>query len=319
MFFNSNIFATLKDDLHAASLEFIGTVLFLLLGLGGVQSAAFSNQMATHAADSGTGDRSINKVASIEQLTYIAVSMGLALLVSAWLFFRVTGGLFNPAVSTSLLLIGAIGPVRFVLYCIAQLAGGIVASALLLALVPGPLVVNTSPGPATNLLQAVCIEMIITAALCLAVLMLAAEKHRSTPFAPIGIGLTLLVCQLWAVPFTGAAMNTARAFGPSVVTSFSSSHWVYWVGPFLGSLLATGFYTFLKMIEYGRLNPEQDNPLAESPPNPVQTISQVVHAATSNNTLNQHTSARNGGSSHIREKGKTSEESRRETLNDSPV
>jgi aquaporin related protein len=54
----------------------------------------------------------------------------------------VTGGVFNPAVSTALLLIGAIGPVRFVLYCIAQMVGGIVASALLLALLPGELVVT---------------------------------------------------------------------------------------------------------------------------------------------------------------------------------
>ncbi|KAF8577880.1 aquaporin-like protein [Ramaria rubella] len=271
--------------------------MFLLLGLGGVQSAAFSNQQATQAADSQSGGQSINKVASIEQLTYIAISMGLSLLVSAWLFFRVTGGLFNPAVSTSLLLIGAIGPIRFVLYCIAQLVGGIVASALLLALVPGPLVFNTSPGPSTSLTQAVFIEMFITAALCLAVLMLAAEKHRSTPFAPIGIGLTLLVCHLWAVPYTGAAMNTARAFGPAVITRFNSSHWVYWVGPCLGSLLATAFYAFLKSIKYYRLNPEQDNPQAESPANPVDTITQAIYVASStpHSSTHQSVAYMNGG------------------------
>ena len=38
-----------------------------------------------------------------------------------------------------------------------------------------------------NLAQGVFIEMFITAALCLAVLMLAAEKHSSTPFAPVRI------------------------------------------------------------------------------------------------------------------------------------
>jgi len=314
---SSKLFATLGEDVHAASLEFIGTVLFLLLGLGGIQSAAFSNQAATSQA--AGGDQSINKVASIEQLTYIAVSMGLALLVSAWLFYRVTGGLFNPAVSTSLLFIGAIGPVRFVLYCIAQLAGGIVAFALLLALLPGPLVVNTSPGPSVNRAQAVFIEMFITAALCLAVLMLAAEKHHSTPFAPIGIGLTLLVCHLWAVPFTGAAMNTARAFGPAVVTQFDSAHWVYWLGPFLGSLLATGFYTFLKMIKYWRLNPEQDSPQGDSPPNPVQTISQAVAAVTSRNSQSQPAGDSHGGSSSIREKGHVSEDLRGHIVDDSPV
>jgi hypothetical protein len=42
-------------------------------------------------------------------------------------------------------------------------------------------------------------------------------------------------------------MNTARAFGPAVVTGFvTPHHWVYWVGPFLGSLLAAGFYAALK-------------------------------------------------------------------------
>jgi glycerol uptake facilitator-like aquaporin len=46
-----------------------------------------------------------------------------------------------------------------------------------------------SPVPAANinLAQGVFIEMFITAALCLAVLMLAAEKHSSTPFAPVRV------------------------------------------------------------------------------------------------------------------------------------
>lgn len=46
--------------------------MFLLLGLGGIQSAAYSNQAATQAANTAQGGMSINKVASIEQLTYIA-------------------------------------------------------------------------------------------------------------------------------------------------------------------------------------------------------------------------------------------------------
>jgi aquaporin rerated protein, other eukaryote len=46
---------------------------------------------------------------------------------------------------------------------------------------------STMLGPQTNKAQGVFIEMFTTAALCLAVLMLAAEKHITTPFAPVSL------------------------------------------------------------------------------------------------------------------------------------
>ncbi|KIK39610.1 hypothetical protein CY34DRAFT_808064 [Suillus luteus UH-Slu-Lm8-n1] len=201
--------------------------------------------------------------------------MGFSLLVSAWLFYRITGGLFNPNITLALFLVGLVKPVRFVLFCVAQLVGAIAASALLSALTPGPLYVNTFLQQGINSFQGVFIEMFLTATLALAVLMLAAEKSQVTPFAPIGIGLTLFVGHLWAVFYTCASMNTARSFGPAVITGFPyPDHWVYWVGPFLGSLLGATFYSMLKWIQYQDLNPgqssteEKDSPdlLAEAPP-----------------------------------------------------
>lgn len=73
---------------------------------------------------------------------YIATCMGFSLLVSAWIFYRITGSLFNPNVSLALWIIGAIGTVRFILCCIAQLAGGVVAAALIRVLTPGPFIVK---------------------------------------------------------------------------------------------------------------------------------------------------------------------------------
>ncbi|KDQ16132.1 hypothetical protein BOTBODRAFT_173408 [Botryobasidium botryosum FD-172 SS1] len=263
-----SIYPDARDDLRAAFLEFVGTIMFLLLGLGGIQASAFSNAASVAAAGTPALE-----VASINQLLYIAVSMGLSLLVSVWAFYRVTGGAFNPAVSTALLLVGGIKWTRFVLYCIAQLAGAIVASALLSGLLPGSLAVGTAPAQGVSLVQAVWIEAFLTAALVLSVLMLAAEKHKSTAFAPIGIGLTLFACHLWGVPYTGAGMNTARSFGPAVIGGFHSTHWVYWVGPFIGSLIATGLYTFLKHIKYAKLNPDQDtDDHMLSPPPPLKRM-----------------------------------------------
>ncbi|TFK73288.1 aquaporin-like protein [Pluteus cervinus] len=261
MRFTSRLTPSLKNDIAAAILEFIGTTFFLLFGLGGIQAT--------------TGEDSVSKVATgnIDRIFYISTAMGMSLLVSAWLFFRVTGGLFNPNISLSLLLVGIIGPTRFVLYCIAQLLGAIAASYLLLGLTSSHnLSVNTGLQQGISPAQGVFIEMFITAALVLSVLMLAAEKHQATPFAPVGIGLTLYSCHLFAVYYTGAAMNTARAFGPAVASGFSvPNHWVYWIGPFLGSLLASGFYATIKHYRYWLLNPDQASvDTRKSPEDPVE-------------------------------------------------
>lgn len=118
----ATLFENIAEDMTAALLEFIGTAFFMLLGLGGIQAATAENLT------------SVRPASNIQQVLYISTCMGFSLLVSAWLFFRITGGLFNPNVSLALLLVGVIKPVRFVLYCIAQLLGSIAGSALLLGL-----------------------------------------------------------------------------------------------------------------------------------------------------------------------------------------
>ena len=54
----------------------------------------------------------------------------------------------------------------------------------------------------------------------------------------------------------------------------------YWVGPFVGSLIATAFYSVLKHIQYWRLNPEQDvSDPKKSPEGPVSNIMPNGHLA----------------------------------------
>lgn len=59
--------------------------------------------------------------------------------------------------------------------------------------------------------------------------------------------------------FTGGSLNPARSFGPAVVNhKFAGYHWIYWLGPVLGSVIAAGFYKFIKILEYETANPGQD-------------------------------------------------------------
>ena len=61
------------------------------------------------------------------------------------------------------------------------------------------------------------------------------------------------------VYYTGGSLNPARSFGPCVANrSFPNDHWVYWIGPLLGAIVAAGFFWFIKASEYETANPGQD-------------------------------------------------------------
>lgn len=68
--------------------EFCGTFMFLLLAFIGTQAAVDNS-------DPGNPDA----VLAPFSLMYIAASFGAAITVNVWIFYRVTGGMFNPAVS----------------------------------------------------------------------------------------------------------------------------------------------------------------------------------------------------------------------------
>lgn len=40
--------------------------------------------------------------------------------------------------------------------------------------------------------------------------------------------------------------------------TFETYHWIYWLGPLLGTLVAVTFYKLVKGLEYESINPNQD-------------------------------------------------------------
>ncbi|CAI0411425.1 unnamed protein product [Linum tenue] len=60
--------------------------------------------------------------------------------------------------------------------------------------------------------------------------------------APIAIGFVVGANILAGGAFDGASMNPAVSFGPGVVSWTWTHHWVYWLGPFIGSAIAAIVY-----------------------------------------------------------------------------
>lgn len=117
--------------------EFVGTVLFLWFALSGAQVA---NSIPTSSG------ASIAQVGSNpQQLQYIALSFGFSLAVNAWVFFRISGGLFNPAVTFGLMLIGCLSYIRAAVVLVAQILGAIASAGVVSALFP-----NVSSGLAVD-------------------------------------------------------------------------------------------------------------------------------------------------------------------------
>ncbi|GAA5876118.1 hypothetical protein JCM8547_002641 [Rhodosporidiobolus lusitaniae] len=234
----------IKNHFIACVDEFVGTATFLFFALGGTNVANIPDTSVTGTTGAVAAPNTSN-------LLYISLSFGFSLAVTVWIFFRVSGGLFNPAVNLSRFLVGAVDPVRAALLTVSQLLGAIVGAALFSALTPGPLYALTTLSGGTTISRGLFLEMFAAFLLLLAILFLAAEKHRATFLAPIGIGLALFVAELATVFYTGGSLNAARSFGPAVVAaSFPGYQWIYWVGPCLGAALAAAFYRFLKSMQF---------------------------------------------------------------------
>ena len=137
--------------------------------------------------------------------------------------------LISIQVSVALALVGAIGWAKAFLLIIAQILGAIAAAAVVSGLLPGPLAVRTALADNVSVTRGVFIEAICTAELIFAIFMLAAEKHRATFLAPIGIGLALFIAELagkkCTVRLERSHSDTISGFLYWRFTQSSSVHW----------------------------------------------------------------------------------------------
>lgn len=82
--------STVRGHIIAALAEFAGTFMFLFLGFGAAQ-------VANEKIDT-LRPLSQQPGLSLLQISYISAVFGISLGVNVWIFYRVSGGQFNPAV-----------------------------------------------------------------------------------------------------------------------------------------------------------------------------------------------------------------------------
>ncbi|KXS13347.1 aquaporin-like protein [Gonapodya prolifera JEL478] len=224
--------------------EFIGTWFFVYTGLAGV-----------NAALSVTATASLDPAAVLS----IACAFGFGLAINVSLWYRVSGGSLNPAVTLGLVLIGKLNVRKAALYIVAEVLGGVVAAAFVNALYPGGVIGVNKRADGLSVAQAVFIEAFGTFLLISTVFLTAVEKSRITFLAPVLIGLVVFVLHLILIPYTGCSVNPARSFGPAVVTGDWKDQWIFWIGPVLGAVFASVHYYFITKINYRVFNPDQDS------------------------------------------------------------
>ncbi len=212
--------------------ELVGTFGFVFVGAG---SAV------------GTQALGITDPGSALVIAALANGLGLAVAISATM--GISGGAINPAVALALFFAKKLPGRDVVPYMLAEVAGAVLAALVLVATLPSALgkAVNwgsPSLGQGVGVWQGILLELVMTAFLLVAVFGTAVSP-RAPKIGGFGIGIAVLTDVLVGGPFTGAAMNPARAIGPMLAGSFFPSYWyIYWVGPLVASLIIGGLYRF---------------------------------------------------------------------------
>src|SRR3989449_10289625 len=209
--------------------EFLGTFYLCFAGIG----AILCNTPA---------------VGGMSGLLGIALAHGLALSIAVSVFGGESGAHFNPPVTAGFLVTGRIAPPLAGAYVIAQLLGATTAAGFCRVIFPVAAVNAANlgiplPAPWATTGTVLVAEFIMTFLLMTAIFGTAVdERGKAVKIGGFGIGLTVAFDILAGGAVTGASMNPARSFGPALEMNYWAFHWMYWVAPIAGAVVAALIY-----------------------------------------------------------------------------
>jgi MIP family channel proteins len=189
---------------------------------------------------------------TLESLLMISLAHGAAIGLMVYAFGHISGAHINPAVTIPMMITKKIGLGDGVGYIVFQIIGAIVAALSLMMVLPDAgMAVNlgTQGGPSdllnSNAISGMILELLFTFFLVVTIFGVAVHKKAAAGIHGISIGGMVFLLHLIGVPLTGASMNPARTFGPALISGFWEFHWIYWVGPIIGGIIAGVLMNYL--------------------------------------------------------------------------
>jgi len=189
---------------------------------------------------------------SVRQLITGLLFAGSGSLVAISPLGKLSGGHINPAVTLAFWAQGKVHHFDLGGYILGQLLGAITGT-LLVVLVWGGHAASagngtTIPGAGYPLWIVFLSEMSLTFLLVLSIFLFV-SSHRLMRWTPLMVWLLVGVMVWLEAPISGTSLNPARSFGPALVSWLWHDHWLYWVAPPLGALLAVGAFRLLMVGE----------------------------------------------------------------------
>jgi MIP family channel proteins len=159
---------------------------------------------------------------------------------------HISGAHFNPGVSLSFFLTRHLPARELAAYWCAQMAGAVLAALLLLAVWPHHPANLGATVPSIAAARALAVEVVLTALLMLVIMSVATDTRAVGAPAALAIAAAVGLAAVAFGPLTGASLNTARSFGPALVSGQWHEFWVYVAGPLIGAPLGALAYQYLR-------------------------------------------------------------------------
>jgi aquaporin Z len=203
------------------------------------------------------GCSSLTQSQSPSTKEFSALSIGFSLIVLVFLGGHISGGHYNPAVTTGILFTmrSKISPSKAIGYILVQLIGSILGSCLVYVCTGGGLF-GPQVGSGYSIANGIASEIIATFLLVSVVLNVATtQAQENNSFFGLAIGLTVTCMAIAVGGISGGAFNPAVGTGPHILRwlvngSGYTSFWIYWIGPLIGAAVAALLFRITNVPEY---------------------------------------------------------------------